>query len=200
MQTTGLLIRRISTLFSLHWIKTQMQNHPLQLLTSMTSQRTPKAESSMCNFALTVTLFLLLGTDWLRQMCYTLVLCIKSCFVRSSWSTSWILCTNTFHTTIMNILIMSYLTKVFPKKCILNFLQVYFVCNMYNDYFFSLFVNSSGTAKLVIFVDFCSYQKFLKGKDLSGYHLTDLNCIFGERRKQNASETEKQRTADVRIL
>ena len=71
---------------------------------------------------------------------------------------------------------------------------------MYNDYFFSLFVNSSGTAKLVIFVDFCSYQKFLKGKDLSGYHLTDLNCIFGERRKQNASETEKQRTADVRIL
>ena len=46
-------------------------------------------------------------------------------------------------------------------------------------------------------VDICSYQKFAKGKDLSRYHSTDLNCIFGERKKKVA-RTERQRTDEVK--
>jgi len=45
-------------------------------------------------------------------------------------------------------------------------------------------------------VYYCSYHKFAKGKDLSGYHSTDLNCIFGERKK--VARAEHQRAGKVK--
>lgn len=41
------------------------------------------------------------------------------------------------------------------------------------------------------------YQKFAKGKDLTGYHSTDLNCIFGERKK--VARAEHRRTSKVEV-
>jgi len=51
----------------------------------------------------------------------------------------------------------------------------------------------------VVCVDYCSYQKFTKGKDVSGYHSTDLNCIFGERQK-NVARTKQQSTDAVKLF
>ena len=31
------------------------------------------------------------------------------------------------------------------------------------------------------FATCCSYNKFLRGKDISGYSSNDMSCIFGER-------------------